>query len=221
MKNLLPGLMLTTAITAAIFLAVPSPVFAASNLYLSPNTLTVNQNANFTIEIRENSGSTPINAVQANLTYDPAKLQFISYDNAGSAFSIDAKSIINSGDLRFSRGVTGGQPPVTGDRLVVKVTFKALLSAGSTTVSFASGCAVVKSSGNTNDLPSGFSGSGTYTVSAPACKTADLNCDGVVNIRDFGIFLGKWNTSDAAADFNHDGTVNIRDFGIFLGKWGT
>jgi|GEM_PF-1757508 len=56
---------------------------------------------------------------------------------------------------------------------------------------------------------------------SPPRKTGDLNGDGVVNIRDFGIFLGKWNTSDATADFNHDGIVNIRDFGIFLGKWGT
>ena len=67
----------------------------------------------------------------------------------------------------------------------------------------------------------GPGGNATDSVSVNVGKLGDLNLDGSVNIRDFGIFLGKWGTADQAADFNKDGTVNIRDFGIFLGKWGS
>ena len=53
-------------------------------------------------------------------------------------------------------------------------------------------------------------------------KTADLNCDGRVNLTDFSILLFFWqqrNPANARADINADGQVTIVDFSIMLFQW--
>lgn len=53
-------------------------------------------------------------------------------------------------------------------------------------------------------------------------KTADLNCDGKVNLTDFSILLFFWEQRTPAndrADVNHDGQVTIVDFSIMLFQW--
>src|SRR3990172_3001397 len=57
-----------------------------ATLYLTPASQNVNQNTNFTVQIRENSTTDPVNGVQANLTYDATKLDYIATDFTGSAF---------------------------------------------------------------------------------------------------------------------------------------
>jgi hypothetical protein len=52
--------------------------------------------------------------------------------------------------------------------------------------------------------------------------TADLNCDGSVNLTDFSILLYYWqktNPANARADINRDGRVTIIDFSIMLYQW--
>lgn len=53
-------------------------------------------------------------------------------------------------------------------------------------------------------------------------KTADLNCDGRVNLTDFSILLFFWqqrNPANARADINGDTLVTITDFSIMLFQW--
>lgn len=53
-------------------------------------------------------------------------------------------------------------------------------------------------------------------------KTADLNCDGSVNLTDFSILLYFWqsvNPANLRADINKDGQVTIVDFSIMLYQW--
>ena len=66
--------------------ANPSSVRAAATLYLSPASKTVNNGENFAVSVYTNTGGDPVNAVQANLSYPTATLQFISVDSSGSAF---------------------------------------------------------------------------------------------------------------------------------------
>ena len=47
----------------------------------------------------------------------------------------------------------------------------------------------------------------------------DLDNDGQVDGRDFGIFLASWGESDSPADFNFDGMVDGIDLGILLLNW--
>src|SRR5262249_16159313 len=50
----------------------------------------------------------------------------------------------------------------------------------------------------------------------------DINGDHLVNITDFGFFVGVFNTtcSGCAADMNNDGAVNVSDFGPFVSVFG-
>jgi len=55
-----------------------------------------------------------------------------------------------------------------------------------------------------------------------ACKGADLNFDGKVNIVDFSILLyfwGKTRPANICADINRDGIVNVTDFSIMMYWW--
>ncbi len=56
-------------------------------------------------------------------------------------------------------------------------------------------------------------------VTSPQASTSDLNNDGVVNIFDLSVLLGRWSTTDATADVNKDGTVNVFDLSILLNNW--
>ena len=60
----------------------------------------------------------------------------------------------------------------------------------------------------------------TFYVSKTLEPLADLNGDGVVDIRDWSMFLSRWNSLDAnqkkALDLNGDGKVDISDFAIFI-----
>lgn len=53
-------------------------------------------------------------------------------------------------------------------------------------------------------------------------KTADLNCDGRVNLTDFSILLFFWqerNPANSRSDVNGDSQVTITDFSIMLFQW--
>src|SRR5262249_41924482 len=129
--------------------------FAATNqLYLTPASGTVLNGNTVDVAIHENSDTKTVNAVQANLTYDPAKLQFVSISSAGTAFPLVAQSTGGSGTVQIARAITGGSAPVSGDQLVATVTFKAIVGGTTAAVSFGSGSAVVSSTDNTNILVS-------------------------------------------------------------------
>lgn len=111
--------------------------FAAGNatLSLSPSSGSYKKGATFAVTIHENSGSTQVNAVEADLTYSTSKLQFVSIDTNSSAFDIGARGIGGSGSVEISRAKSGGS--LTGDQIVAKVNFKALAGSGSTSITFA------------------------------------------------------------------------------------
>ena len=48
---------------------------------------------------------------------------------------------------------------------------------------------------------------------------ADFDGNGIVDTRDFIVFLAAWAAGDWLADFNADGEVDTRDFIAFLGAW--
>lgn len=156
--------LITHALIGSILLGLVTffgavPVYSAEGtLYLSPASKTVNVGSNVTIAIRVDSKGTNINAVQANLSYPTGKLGFVSISAEGSAFPIQLENSGGGGSVK----IAGANPtPVKGDNLIASVTFKAK-SAGTATVSFASGTVVVKSSDN-KELTTTKNG-GSYTI---------------------------------------------------------
>jgi hypothetical protein len=59
-------------------------------------------------------------------------------------------------------------------------------------------------------------------VRAPGCILGDINCDGIVDIRDYGIWRQQFGATDCGniADLNGDCIVDIRDYGIWRQHFG-
>ncbi len=126
---------------------------AAGNdrIYLTqpPSAVFVGQDT--TVELRETSNAEQINAVQANITYPVANLQFVGIDDTGSAFGVSAQKSGNNGLIVVARGNT---TPLTGDKLVAKLTFKPI-TAGSVTIAVEGGTsALVSHATNQNIIDS-------------------------------------------------------------------
>ena len=49
----------------------------------------------------------------------------------------------------------------------------------------------------------------------------DLNHDGAVDLKDWGLFSEKWKWEKVllAADLDRDGSMGVRDAYIFVGNW--
>lgn len=103
-------------------------------LYLSPASASLRQGDNITVQIRLDTKTDSVNAVNGSLTYPTDKLEFISSSGAGSAFVIEASNSGGGGSVIIERGSILS---VTGDVLVATVVFKAISSNTSASVLFA------------------------------------------------------------------------------------
>lgn len=149
-------------------LGVAPATAAGATLYLSPSSGSVANGSNLVVKVYEDSGSTQVNAVQANLTYPTNLLSYVSYASS-SAFSIEAENpSSNSGSLRFARGSITAR---TGAQLVVTITFRAVASSGTANVSFSSGSSVNAADGSGTNILSGTNG-GKYTLSKAAATSS-------------------------------------------------
>lgn len=120
-------------------------VFAAgtATVSLTPSTATFSQGDTVSVDIYEDSGSDTINAVQANFSYPSNILSFVGVTDS-PAFSVVAQNSVSGGSAKVARGTS---TPVSGNQLVATVRFTAS-GAGSATLSFTSGTAVVRSTDN-------------------------------------------------------------------------
>ena len=142
-----------------IFSFIPAQsAHAAASMYFSPGAATISQGSTFSVSIRTNTSGASVNAVQANLSYPADKLTYLGTSTGGSAFEIQAESSGGSGSIKIGRGSVSAK---SGDLLIAVVTFSAIPSSGSATISFSSGSAVVSSSTNV-DIAGGKSGA-TFT----------------------------------------------------------
>jgi len=160
-------------------------------IYLTPASQTFGPGTSFSVQVRENSGTTAVNAIQANLSYNPSLLTFVSISTTGTAFGVTAQSSGGSGAVNIALGVSGGSPAVTGDQLVATINFTTTTTGGTATVPFTTGTALVSSTTNTNILPSLSSTAGgsfttdtappTVSITAPASGST-ISAPGTVNI---------------------------------------
>ncbi|MBW4061806.1 hypothetical protein HJC99_04530 [Candidatus Saccharibacteria bacterium] len=145
---------------------------STSQLYLSPSNTSVLNGQNVTVVVYANAGSVPVNAAQANLSYNPSQLQYVGYSNAGSLLPLDAQSASgtpNTGSLQFVRSTQGGGGAPSGTFIVLSVTFKAVAGSGTAAVTFGSGSALYAASDSSNIVTS--TGSSTIGLTSPAVPT--------------------------------------------------
>jgi hypothetical protein len=151
--------------------AAPAP----PALYLTPASQTFGPGTSFSVQIRENSGTTTVNAVQANLSYNTSLLTLTSISTAGTAFGITAQSVGANGVINIGMGVSAGSPAVSGDQLVATLNFTTTSTGGTASVPFTAGTALVSSTTNTALATTNAGGSfvtdtapPTVSVTAPA-----------------------------------------------------
>jgi hypothetical protein len=160
-------------------LAAPAP----PTIYLSPASQTIGPNGTMTVQIRENSGASTVNAVQANFSY-PSTLFSCGATTAGynsttkisgdislvgGSFTTVAELSCGSGQVSIGLGMPAGGGTISGDQLVATITFHSSVTSGSGSMNFTSGTALVNSVTNTDLLASlAATGGGTYTVDATA-----------------------------------------------------
>jgi hypothetical protein len=115
------------------------PIPGAQGVYLSPQSANHANGSTFTVQVRENSSQTPVNAVQVNLTYPVGMLKLVKVDTGPSKFKVQAQSQAANGQIQLARGSTAA---LTGDQLVVQITFQAV-GPGSAKLAFADGTALI------------------------------------------------------------------------------
>lgn len=153
------------AVVGAVMLGASRAASSSMTLYLSPATGTYSVGNTITLSIRENSGSTGLVGVQANLTYPQSQLQFVSINTSTSAFPTAGPA--NAGGSGTVAVDMFTATPQTGDQDVANVNFT-VLSAGSAQVEFAGTSQVGDSSGN---LSTPTLTGATYTLQAATCPS--------------------------------------------------
>lgn len=143
---------------------VPDP----PTVYMSPTTQSLAINTEFIVEVRESSGASPVNAVQANISYPVDKFDFVAADFSTSAFGVEAEKKVDTalGTINIGRGTSGGTS-VLDDQLVGKLTFRSKAAGGAGAINFTSNTALVSATDNVSLLAATTPlGNATYTVNA-------------------------------------------------------
>jgi len=124
-------LLLAFALLGGLFF-MHDALAATGSIYLTPSGSSVQKGNTLTVSIRVNPGTT-IDSVQGALNFDSGKLQVVSVNTGGSAFSSELQNTQGGSSVGFARGDFGAG--VSGDALIESVTFKALAGSGSTSLS--------------------------------------------------------------------------------------
>ena len=135
------------AIFAAVFAlvgiyAITRAYAATGQLYITPETTTIPVGEQFKVSVRITPG-TAVDAVQLELKYDPAVMEFVSIDGSTSPFTSEIQAVGGSGSVKIARGTfsTG----VSIDALVSDVTFKALAANASSAITMTGNATVADS----------------------------------------------------------------------------
>lgn len=134
--NRLSLLFVATTLVASV-LATSSPVANAvvqDSMYITPSSASVQNGNDFSVDVRANSNG--FNAAQVDINYPASSLQYIGYSLTGSATPNTVAPSGGSGSFKISTYIVPG--PITGDNLLIKLTFKAISGSGSASISFAS-----------------------------------------------------------------------------------
>jgi hypothetical protein len=115
------------------------------------------------------NSSDPVNVAQANLAYPADRLDYVSTSFDGSDFDMQVESTGGGGSVKL---VVATYTPISGDKLLATVTFKAKTASGNATVSVTSESMLVNAG---NQIPTTKTGSvitiGTGS-SSPAPKSS-------------------------------------------------
>lgn len=152
---------LVIALLFFVFFLLPTSQVLAATLQLNPSSGSYSTGQTFTTAVRVQPSGKNINAVEANLKFDPTVLSVVSISKDGSAFSlwtVEPKFSNTAGTVNFG----GGSPtPFSATSNLVSITWRTLKE-GSGTVSF-SDASVLAADGLGTDVYQSSTAS-TFTI---------------------------------------------------------
>lgn len=158
------------ALLLSSFAAVP-----ANQVYITPATASVLNGDNVTVAVRINPPTSGVDSVQATISYDQTRLQFVSMDSAGSPgspFTTQFAASGGNGTVNINRGIPATVPVVyvTADSLVANVTFRALVGGNvATMLQLVSPTQATFGGANTNPTTAGS----TITLTSPVTPPSE------------------------------------------------
>jgi hypothetical protein len=125
---------------------------AVNTMGFTPSSGKIPPGTTFSVSLIENSGTEGVNAVQAKILYDAAKLTFVSIDEPGVFEQIAATDTATPGEIQVARATTG--TPLTGTNPIVRINFMARTEvSGIATIQLETGSSyIVRASDATNIL---------------------------------------------------------------------
>ena len=131
----LKGLCLSLVLVASSITSIlvqTTPVSAVGSMYLTPANGSVAHDGNITLSFRINP-TTPVTVVEGTVNFNPASLQFVSVNSAGSPFDATVQQTASGSTVKIARAKLDSAG-VNTDALIANITFKALPYSGSSPV---------------------------------------------------------------------------------------
>lgn len=127
------GLITLIAIPATVFLSMRSQELRkraapATNIALSPASVTKAPNEEFTLEARLDTGDNQVVAAQINIVYDPTKLEALTINNGTLFPNIISSGVIGNGTASIAVGAANTTTPIHGTGTAAVIKFKTLAS---------------------------------------------------------------------------------------------
>jgi hypothetical protein len=218
---------LAVSTSAGAFVATPA-LGAASTSY-SPATVNLTTGESAMITVAALGLTAGDAAAQFGIVHNAANTRITNPQCAGVfAGATPFQQAVGFGDLLACAFITGGASGATGN--VMRFT---LTNTGGAieTITFNPGLTFYLGNDNTRESPGSLNRL-VVTNTLPLCILGDINCDEVVDIRDYGLWRQHFGESVGAAapnrvaaaglvgDLNGDGIVDIRDYGIWRANFG-
>jgi hypothetical protein len=205
---------------------------ATVDIAVVPSSKTVEVNDTFTLDIYVYPNGQEVDVVDADLTFDPDKLEVLSITGDTSGLELEFYSDWDNtaGTLTHSRGASFAQTPPSSDFRLCSISLKAKADTDGTAVAF------------TDLTYVGFGTLGSVlrdtidgTVVITWCPEGDLDRDGDVDIDDIMLVASRWRTSlanpdpdgdpdtpsyDPQYDLDEDDDIDVVDIMLVVIHWG-
>lgn len=167
-RSLAAGTAVVLAISMVASGIMGLTVQAAGNdtMYIIPKSGAYAVGQNVVVELRANSNSEQVNAVQFEMGYS-SNMQFISIETTGSAYNVDAQKNHVNGKVVVARGST---TPLTGDKLVAIVNLR-VMATGTGNLQTLNSSVLVNSAENKNIVDTRSGGTLQFNpISSPSAR---------------------------------------------------
>lgn len=157
---------------AAVIGLWPSAASAANiGVSYSPSSQAISQNGTVAMAINVNAGAEAVVTAQVKVTYDSSKLQFVSISYAGTPLNESSPSEASGPGFYTLSRYKVATPHPSGTFRLATVTFKALVSSGSTNVGYdAANSSIYTEADTTNSSLTSLAGA-TYSFQQPPDTT--------------------------------------------------